>query len=236
MIVYCPSCSTRHDIPTSRLAASGGMVRCSGCGQNWIEGKAAEVEELPSRHAPRVIEHGFEPDSEVRRLLEASREARDRFAAQRRRRLSRIRGWSIFAALVAAPFAAAAALPEMIVTYAPASIRAYQAIGMEVNIYGLDIRRVQQQHAIVDGTRVLSIKGEIVNVTDDPVKMPWLRFGLSDTSGAEVYFWTLDTGARPLRAGESTTFTTRVAAPPESARKLHIRFARASEIGSNSGP
>jgi hypothetical protein len=212
------------------------MVRCSGCGHNWIEGKAIEVVDLPSRQAPRVIEHGFEPDGEVRRLLEASREARDRFAAQRRRKLSRIRGWSIFAALVAAPFAAAAALPEMVVAYAPASMRAYQAVGMEVNIYGLEIRRVEQQHAIVDGMRVLSVKGEIANVTDDPVKMPWLRFGLADPGGAEVYFWTLDTGARPLRAGESTTFTTRVAAPPETAQKLHIRFARATEIGSIPAP
>ncbi len=38
-------------------------------------------------------------------------------------------------------------------------------------------------------------------------------------SQAEVYTWTLDTGARPLRAGESTSFVTRVASPPESCER-----------------
>ena len=41
------------------------------------------------------------------------------------------------------------------------------------------------------------------------------------------------TGARPLNAGEITNFVTRVASPPEAAKKLEIRFARADEIGSN---
>jgi predicted Zn finger-like uncharacterized protein len=236
MIVFCPSCSSRHDISAPRLAADGGMVRCNACGHNWIEGRAVEVVDVSPRAAPPVIEHGFEPDREVRRLLEASREARESFEAKRKRRLARIRGWGILCAVTVAPFAAAAALPETVVSYAPATIRAYQALGMDVNIYGLEIRRVEQQHSIIDGMRVLSIKGEIANVSDSSAKMPWLRFGLADATGAEVYFWTLDTGARPLRAGEITTFTTRVAAPPETAQKVHIRFARVHEIGSNPAP
>ena len=121
------------------------------------------------------------------------------------------------------------------VAAAPVTIKAYQKLGFDVNIYGLELRRIERQHAIVNGTRVLSIKGDIVNVSDDARKLPWLRFALEDDSGKELYSWTLDTSSRPLRAGESTGFTTRVQAPPETSTHLKIRFAKANEIGSNGG-
>ncbi len=185
---------------------------------------------------PAVIEHGFEPDSEVKRLVEASRRAREAFAVKRRQRLSRLRGWAILGACVLAPMAAAAAFPEIVVGLAPVTVRAYDAVGYSINIYGLEVRRVEQQHAVVDGVRVLTIKGEISNISDSTQKIPWLRFGLKDGQNLEVYNWTLDTGARPLRAGESTSFVTRVASPPETAKNLQIRFAHRDEIGSNPSP
>ena len=89
---------------------------------------------------------------------------------------------------------------------------------------------------VVEGTRVISIKGEIVNVSDEDRKVPSLRFVLKDKEAADVYAWTLDSGIRPLRPGEMTTFTTRVASPPETAENVQIRFAHADEIGVNPGP
>jgi hypothetical protein len=132
--------------------------------------------------------------------------------------------------------AAAASFPEVVVGIAPVTMRAYDVVGYSVNIYGLEVRRVEQQYAIVDGMRVLSIKGEISNVSGSNKKIPWLRFGLKDGQQLEVYNWTLDTGARSLRAGESTNFVTRVASPPETAINLQIRFAHRDEIGSNPSP
>jgi hypothetical protein len=115
------------------------------------------------------------------------------------------------------------------------TVRAYDAMGYSVNIYGLEVRRVEQQYVIVDGVRVLTIKGEVSNVSNSTQKIPWLRFGLKDGQQSEVYNWTLDTEARPLRAGESTNFVTRVASPPEIAKNLQIRAHR-DEIGSNPSP
>jgi hypothetical protein len=103
----------------------------------------------------------------------------------------------------------------------------------DVNIYGLEIRKVEMQHLLVEGKRVISIKGEIANISSSPQKIPWLRFGLRDKGQAEVYNWQLDTNARPLNPGESTNFVTRIASPPETAGEVEIRFARADEIGSN---
>jgi hypothetical protein len=223
-------------MPEQRISTDGMAISCASCGHRWIESRAIEIVDISPRNLPTVIEHGFEPDSEVKRLVEASKRAKEVFATKKRQRLKRLRGWAILAACVVAPLSAAASFPAIVVSIAPITIRAYDAIGYSVNIYGLEVRRIEQQHAIVDGTRVLTIKGEITNISNSSQKLPWLRFGLSDGQMQEVYSWTLDTGARPLRAGETTNFVTRVASPPETAKNVQIRFAHANEIGSNPSP
>ena len=236
MIISCPSCATHYNFPDQRLSGDGMAISCSACGHSWIESRAIEIVDISPRKVPTVIEHGFEPDSEVKRLVEASRLAREAFAVKRRQKLGRLRGWAILGCCVLAPVAAVAAFPEAIVELAPVTVRAYDAMGYDVNIYGLEMRRIELQHAVVDGVRVLAIKGEVSNISDHTQKIPWLRFALHDGQRAEVYNWTLDTGARPLRAGESTSFVTRVASPPETAKNLQIRFAHRDEIGSNPSP
>jgi predicted Zn finger-like uncharacterized protein len=236
MIISCPSCTTRYNFPEERLSSDSMAISCAACGHSWVESRAIEIVDISPRKVPAVIEHGFEPDSEVKRLVEASRRAREAFAVKRRQRLGRLRGWAILGASLLAPVAAAASFPEAVVGIAPVTVRAYNAVGYRVNIYGLEVRRVEQQYAVVDGVRVLTIKGEVSNVSNSTQKMPWLRFGIKDGQQLEVYNWTLDTGARPLRAGESTNFVTRVASPPETAKNLQIRFAHRDEIGSNPSP
>jgi predicted Zn finger-like uncharacterized protein len=236
MIISCPSCSTHYNFPDQRLSGDGMAISCAACGHSWIESRAIEIVDISPPNLPIVIEHGFEPDSEVKRLVEASRRAKEAFAVKKRQRLGRLRGWAILGACLLMPVAAAASFPELVVSLAPVTVRAYDAVGYNVNIYGLEIRRIEQQHAFVGGLRVLSIKGEISNISNSTQKIPWLRFGLNDGQRSEVYIWTLDTGARPLRAGETTSFVTRVASPPETARNLQIRFAHRDEIGSNPSP
>ena len=207
------------------------MIKCAACGQSWLEGHAIEVTGGSQGQTPAVTDR-FEPDAEIRRLVEASREARDNFAVKRRQRQRRMAKWGAFAAAMTAPLILAAIFPEAVVRLAPATVSAYEALGQDINIYGIGLRRVEMQHMIVDGARVLAVKGEIVNISGGDRKIPSLRFGLSDEANTEVYNWTLDSGARPLRPGEVTSFVTRVASPPETARNLQIRFAHADEIGS----
>ncbi len=236
MIIACPSCATQYDLPPSRFAAEGTMINCSACRHSWIEGHAVEVKTVSPRSLPVVMEQAFEPDQDVRRIMEASREARERFAMKRRQRRQRLRGWAALAAALALPVMLAAIFPETVVRAAPSAIGAYKALGWSVNVYGLDLRRIEIQHLLDKGTRVLAVKGEIANISGGDRKIPWLRFGLDDGGGSELYRWTLDSGARPLRPGEITTFVTRIASPPDGARTVQIRFAHADEIGLNAAP
>ena len=232
MIVSCPSCTTRYDLGEHGRSTSALTITCRACSHTWKEHPIIDVIEQPSRALARIIDLDDEPEVDVQRLVEAARSAHEEFAMQRKARLRKSIGWAGLAFTVALPLFIAAMLPETVVAAAPATIQAYEKLGYSVNIYGLEIRHIEQQHSILNGARVLMIKGEISNPTNEIRKIPWLRFGLKDASSTELYSWTLDTASRPLRPGETTSFVTRVAAPPELAKNLQIRFAHPDEISS----
>jgi hypothetical protein len=77
----------------------------------------------------------------------------------------------------------------------------------------------------------------VVNNALSDHRVPALRFRLKDGAGREVYAWTLNgVGTRALRPGEATSFITRLAAPPLTAREIEISFARKTEIAVNRSP
>lgn len=175
-------------------------------------------------------------DPDIRRLLAAGRQAEAHFNDQRKRRRTQLACWLGLGLFALLPGGLLAAMPDRVVATLPATAALYQTVGRTVNVYGVEIRSVDVQNLLLDGQRVMSVKGEIVNVSQFSRKIPWLRFGLRRADGREVYHWQLDTDARPLRPGETRTFTTRLAAPPETATRIEIRFAHADEIGSNTAP
>lgn len=232
MIVSCPSCNTRYDLGEHGRGTSALTITCRACNHSWQEHPIIDIVAQPSRALSRIINLDDEPEIDVQRLVEAARTAHEEFAGQRKLRFRTSMGWAGLCLTVMLPLLFAAIYPENVVAAAPATIIAYEKLGYSVNIYGLEIRRLEQQHSMVDGARVLMIKGEISNPTTEIRKIPWLRFGLKDPTLTELYTWTLDTASRPLRPGETTSFVTRVAAPPELAKNLQIRFAHPDEISS----
>lgn len=234
MISRCPVCSTRHDIPAADPAGAGTVVDCASCGHRWVEGSGnlAPVQ----RNDDPTLSQPIQKQPAVHPLVEAARRSQSEFRLQRRARRMRMAGWSVLAVLAAIPAMGALLFPEQVVAALPGAADLYDWTGRQVNVYGLEIRQVDLQHLVVDGHKVIAVKGELTNVSSWDRKIPALRFGLLSKDNAEVYHWVLDTEVRPLKPGESTSFVTRLASPPEAARNLQIRFAHADEIGSNAGP
>jgi hypothetical protein len=239
MIVSCPSCYTRYSMPA--MASARVAMTCRACGYHWREIETidaidvTDVPDRPSRSLARIVDHDDAPDAEASRLVALARNAQEEHEIKLFKRRRRMQQWAVFGSFVLAPFIAAGFMPETVVAAAPISIKAYEALGYEINLYGLEVRGVEREHIVMDGQRILAIKGQISNLDEHVRKIPWLRFALLGPSGEELYTWTLDTASKPLRPGESTSFVTRLSAPPEAAANVQIRFARADEIGLKQG-
>jgi hypothetical protein len=90
---------------------------------------------------------------------------------------------------------------------------------------------------MADGTRLLALRGEVVNSAGSGHRVPDLLFRLKDGAGRELYAWTLEgVATRPLKPGEATSFTTRLASPPLAARDIEIGFAETGKTALNPRP
>jgi len=212
------------------------MIRCSACNHSWIESSAVDVTEIAHEAVPLLEDHSHD-DDEVQRIADEARQTRARFEQRRRLRRRRLAGWAGLAAACALPLAVIAAAPDRVVAMAPAMMGLYKRAGIAVNVRGFEFRNVSNRYFDKDGVKVLAIRGDIVNITRSARKVPSMRFVLRSPGGAELYAWTLKSvGAHPLEAGGATNFVTRVTDPPEGAKNIEIRFARAGELGSNARP
>ncbi|MGE0211554.1 MAG: hypothetical protein AB7S41_07660 [Parvibaculaceae bacterium] len=235
--VVCPSCDAYYDMGSESELVDGSVIHCEACGHGWIEGRALVVIEPEEYAGPRPEDEDFlDPDREAERIASAAKVAEEERRIARRKRRASMRGWALLTASLAAGFAAVAMFPEGVVRALPGAARLYERAGIEVNVRGLEIRRVSSQIMTVDGTRVLAVKGEIVNVSGDPRKVPAMRFAVRSGNSAELYAWILaSVGNRALKPGEATSFLTRISAPPEGSEDVEIRFAQDGEKTVNAG-
>jgi len=249
MIITCPSCATTHNLPGDDFASDGTIIKCASCNHSWLEARALEVvdsadvadliqKDMATNHNHHdhianlpAIATDPNTDYEAARIAKAVKLADEKRLEQVAKRRAKFRGWATLAACISAPFVFAAAFPETVVRALPGSIALYDQVGIEVNIPGFTIANVTHQYLMAGGTRVLAIRGQIINKSGTDKTVPPLRFALRDKSGSEVYNWILDgLSRRALKAGQATSFLTRVAEPPKLADDFQIRFALKGEI------
>ena len=107
----------------------------------------------------------------------------------------------------------------------------YRTLGLDVNRTGLALVDVHALRDVADGAAGLVIEGSIKNVTGAAVEVPPLRLVLVDGAGERVGGWQAEPAEQRLAAGESQKFRTRLATPPDPARKVVVSFALAGTKG-----
>ncbi len=236
MIVSCPSCATKIELP-NETGLDATFMRCQRCGHGWMESPATDVNDLvpvgaDNRHAEAVDDAEARVIAEARKIARAAKLAEHKAKTARERRMAQMRGWAGLAAGICLLLGAVVLMPERIVQASPAAAKLYLLAGKTVNIYGLSISSIQQQFMIVNGQPVLALRGQIKNITDDDRRVPPLRFVLRNANGDQLHAWTLNSvGKGPIGAGVASSFVTRLAAPPAGMESVEIRFARPGELG-----
>jgi hypothetical protein len=123
---------------------------------------------------------------------------------------------------------AATARRDMVVRAAPGSAGLFAAIGLPVNLRGLDFRDVTSRILDDGAQRVLAVEGDIVNLRSAAEKLPDIRIVLRGADARMVYAWTAPPPKKEAGAGEAVRFRARLAAPPAEGVDTKLTFAAAS--------
>jgi hypothetical protein len=115
---------------------------------------------------------------------------------------------------------------ERIVARVPSADRVFAAIGLPVNLAGVEFRNVVSKVTEIDGQKVLAVNGEVANLNRAATtSFPALKMTVRGADGRALYVWTANAVTSKLAPGETTTFRTRLAAPPDGARDVLVSLA-----------
>jgi predicted Zn finger-like uncharacterized protein len=119
---------------------------------------------------------------------------------------------------------------ESVVRFVPDLAGVYAAVGMPVNLRGLEFRNVKTLREMQDGIPVLVIEGDVVNVVKHAVEVPRVRLAVLGPNGQELYSWTALLQRSILADNEKVSFRSRLASPPPESREVLVRFLTRADL------
>lgn len=248
MILTCTSCSTRYYADDAAIGPSGRTVRCAACGFSWFAEPHLELRE-PEPRGEAVVP-GPEPltRERVERLRKAAQQpgpapsAAAKFRAQQAERMRRERTraavavWGATGAALAASAAGMVVFRQDVAELWPRSASAFAALGLDVNVYGLEFYNLGVQRSFEGDTPVLMVSGEVRNIGRDSKTIPPVRVSLRDAQSHEIFQLVNTVVDHPLAPGAAVPFQIRVDNPPADAVDLEATFASPGEALAAGGP
>lgn len=245
MILTCTSCSTRYYADDAAIGPAGRTVRCAACGFSWFAEPqlelrtAAEPTEMVRAEAPANEPLTRERVERLRRAAEQpgpAPSAAAKFRAQQADRMRKERAraaavvWTATGAALAASATGMVAFRQDVAEIWPRSASAFAALGLDVNVYGLEFYDLSVERAFDGPTPILLVSGEVRNIGRDDKLVPPVRVSLRDTRSQEIFELVNSVTDHPLPAGESIPFQIRVENPPSDAVDLEATFGNFSDV------
>jgi predicted Zn finger-like uncharacterized protein len=241
MILTCTSCSTRYYTDDAAIGVSGRTVRCAACGHSWFAEPQLTLSDRASEASAQRVKQEPLTRERVERLRRAAEQpgpapsAAAKFRAQQAERMRRERGRAAIAAWGATGVAFAASATGMVVFRQdvaelwPRSASAFAALGLDVNVYGLEFYDLAVERAFDGPTPILLVSGEVRNIGRDDKMIPPVRISLRDEHSNEIFEIVHAMDGEPVVAGAAAPFQIRLENPPADAVDLEATFASFAE-------
>lgn len=241
MLIVCPACASEYQIEAERVGAGGRSVRCASCRETWFitaedvatalhaeESGAFEGEPAPAGGLAEPSARTEEGDGAVVDQPMPPPRRRSAAGPAKRPRKPRALSPALVAGLVLFVLAPLALLGRSTVVRAmPQTASLFSAIGLPVNLRGVDLREVVAFQNPAEGGKPaqLVVEGDLVGVARGRVEVPMLEIVVRDGHGQPVYRWTVPPPRAALEAAETARFRASLSTPPAQGRRIEVRFA-----------
>ena len=244
MILTCPSCATRYYADDGSIGANGRSVRCAACTHSWFiepqlvlsdagrggSDAASAEDERPltrerverMRRAASVANAAPLSSAAKFRALQAERQRKDRVRAA-------VIAWGATGVALAATTTSAVAFREDVARVWPKTASAYAAVGLDVNIFGLEFVDLQVEHVFDGPEPVLVVRGAVTNMGREDRPAPVLRFGLRNAHAGEIQHVLARMTTPTIPAGGAAPFEIRIENASMNAADLEATFASTGE-------
>jgi predicted Zn finger-like uncharacterized protein len=165
--------------------------------------------------------------------IESVAARRARRGGTKQRRSGRWPGLPTMILVLAGSIAALLNWRVPVVRFVPQTASLFSAVGLPVNLRGLNFDDVRTSVETRDGVTVVVVEGMIANQTRQPLEVPRLRFAVRNAGGYEVYAWTALPEEPVLAPGDRKPFRARLASPPPDAQDIIVRFFNRRDVAAN---
>ncbi|MBS0386245.1 MAG: DUF3426 domain-containing protein [Proteobacteria bacterium] len=155
---------------------------------------------------------------------------------RRERTRAAVAVWGATGAALAASATGMVVFRQDVAELWPRSASAFAALGLDVNVYGLEFYNLAVQRSFDGETPVLTVSGEVRNIGRDSKTIPPVRLSLRDAQSHEIFQLVNNIANHPVPPGAAAPFQIRVDNPPADAVDLEATFASMGEATMAGGP
>jgi predicted Zn finger-like uncharacterized protein len=225
MLIVCPSCARSYNVKRAAIGEDGRHVVCPLCETRWfVEAPAPiampEVDETPRQSAIGAAM------GEIRADVRDTRAEPPRYTTRRTPPQSSRGGFRGPAAALAGLVLVMGLIGkrEAITRAAPRAAAVYAALGLPVNIRGVEFADVKTTRSSDAEGGGIEISGVIRNVTRDRARVPSISFEIRDDKGVTLARWSESVPKRVIASNEKIAFASQFPAPPPGSRDVLVRF------------
>lgn len=232
MILTCPACATSYFVPDDAFGPRGRTVRCQSCAHSWhatveepLELKAEAVPATPAAVAAEPATASAPESLAETPAPELPKAYRARAETARRTRRAALHGaaWAGVASIFLGLLAGAWLFRVEVVDMLPRTAVAYAAVGMPVNVTGLEFEAVGAR-ALPETPDKVVVSGALRNIRDREIVAPPVRVALLDDHGAEIAHAIVHPDAAPVLPGKVSGFAIVLSDPGGRATGVGVDF------------
>lgn len=240
MLIACPACASEYEIEAGLVGNEGRSVRCAACSETWFVGPDASAQE------PDAAVEEIDPwdaadfDNDPASQIEPAAPVIDQpmpppWRAKPLQSIGKPSA-SLVSPAIAAGLVVFVILPLVmlgratVVRAMPRSASLFAAIGLPVNLRGVDLRDVVAFRNPAEGAAPaqLVVEGDLVGVARERVAVSPIEVEVRDAHDQPLYRWTVAPPRAGLEPTETARFRASLSAPPPQGSRVQVRFADAA--------